>query len=145
LDFAKNTKKNVQKIADALCIADGANAEVYRQNAAAYLENWIPWTPPFKTWSIRERVKPLCSAIAFPSAISPTLRPYLLCRLPRLRDRNRTEPGTVKFLIDKIREEKIPVVFHLELSNRKMAETISEATGAKVLLLHACHNISNPI
>jgi len=34
------------------------------------------------------------------------------------------------------------VVFHIELSNEKMADTIAEATGAKVLLLHACHNIS---
>jgi zinc transport system substrate-binding protein len=34
------------------------------------------------------------------------------------------------------------VVFHIELSNGKMAQTISEATGAKVLQLHACHNIS---
>jgi zinc transport system substrate-binding protein len=33
-------------------------------------------------------------------------------------------------------------VFHIELSNEKMANTISEATGAKVLLLHACHNIT---
>jgi len=55
-----------------------------------------------------------------------------------------TEPSatTITFLIDKIKEEKIPVVFHIELSNQKMANTISEATEAKVLLLHSCHNIS---
>ncbi|MDR2501621.1 MAG: metal ABC transporter substrate-binding protein, partial [Oscillospiraceae bacterium] len=55
-----------------------------------------------------------------------------------------TEPSaaTVAFLIDKIREERIPVVFHIELSNGKMAETIAEDTGAKVLELHSCHNIS---
>lgn len=33
-------------------------------------------------------------------------------------------------------------MFHIELSNERMADTISEATGAKKLLLHACHNIS---
>jgi zinc transport system substrate-binding protein len=48
----------------------------------------------------------------------------------------------VAFLIDKVKAEKIPVVFHIELSNEKMAHTIAEATGAKVLQLHACHNIS---
>ena len=34
------------------------------------------------------------------------------------------------------------MVFHVELSNRKMASTISEETGAKILLFHACHNIT---
>jgi zinc transport system substrate-binding protein len=34
------------------------------------------------------------------------------------------------------------VVFHIELSNEKMADTIAEASGAKKSLLHACHNIS---
>jgi zinc transport system substrate-binding protein len=55
-----------------------------------------------------------------------------------------TEPSaaTIKFLIDKIRAEGIPVIFHLELSNKKMAETIAESTGARVRLLHAAHNIS---
>ena len=43
--------------------------------------------------------------------------------------------------MDKIKAEQIPVVFHLELSNEKMADTISESTGAKALL-HSCHNLS---
>jgi zinc transport system substrate-binding protein len=34
------------------------------------------------------------------------------------------------------------VVFYIELSNERMADTISEATGAEKLLLHACHNLS---
>ena len=34
------------------------------------------------------------------------------------------------------------MVFHIELSNEKMADTICEATGAKKLLFNACHNIS---
>ncbi|MDR3277791.1 MAG: metal ABC transporter substrate-binding protein, partial [Oscillospiraceae bacterium] len=50
--------------------------------------------------------------------------------------------ATIAFLIDKINAEKIPVVFHIELGNEKMADTIAEATGAKALLLHACHNVS---
>ena len=33
-------------------------------------------------------------------------------------------------------------MFHIELSNEKIADTICEATGAKKLLLHASHNIS---
>ena len=50
--------------------------------------------------------------------------------------------STVAFLIDKVKAENIPVVFHIELSNAKIADTIAEAAGAKALELHAAHNIS---
>jgi zinc transport system substrate-binding protein len=50
--------------------------------------------------------------------------------------------GTIVFLIDKVRAEEIPVVFYIEFSNEKIADTLCEATGAKKLLLHSAHNIS---
>lgn len=55
-----------------------------------------------------------------------------------------TEPSakTVAFLIDKVRDEHIPVVFHVELSNQSMVNTICEDTGAKKCQINACHNIS---
>jgi zinc transport system substrate-binding protein len=55
-----------------------------------------------------------------------------------------TEPSaaTVAFLINKVREYQLPVVFHIELSTERIADTISEATGARKLLLHSAHNLS---
>ncbi len=55
-----------------------------------------------------------------------------------------SEPSvqTMAFLIDKVKEDNIPVVFHIELTNESIADTICAETGAKKLLLHACHNIS---
>ncbi len=50
--------------------------------------------------------------------------------------------ATVAFLIDRVNAEQIPVVFYIELSNERMADTICEATGAKKLLFHSCHNVS---
>ena len=47
------------------------------------------------------------------------------------------------FLIDKVKEDHIPVVFHIELSNEQMCNSISEATGAKSELLNAVHNVSD--
>ena len=46
------------------------------------------------------------------------------------------------FLIDKIREENLPVVYYIEFSARKIADTISSETGAVPLLFHSCHTIS---
>ena len=55
-----------------------------------------------------------------------------------------TEPSakTIAFLIDKVRQEGIPVVYYLELSSPRVAEVIGEETGAKPLLLHSCHNVT---
>ena len=33
-------------------------------------------------------------------------------------------------------------VFYIEFSNKKVANTICEETGAKAALLHSCHNVS---
>lgn len=55
-----------------------------------------------------------------------------------------TEPSakTVTFLVDKVRAEGIPVVFHIEFSNEKAAQVIAQEAGAKALLFHSTHNVS---
>ena len=53
-----------------------------------------------------------------------------------------TNPSTLMFLMDTVREQGIPVVFYLELSDQRIARTISEETGAEMLLLHSAHTIS---
>lgn len=55
-----------------------------------------------------------------------------------------TEPSarTIAYLIDKVKEEQIPVVYYPELCSRRVAEIIGEETGARPLLLHSCHNVT---
>lgn len=50
--------------------------------------------------------------------------------------------ATIAFLTDKVKEEKIPVIFKIELSNDTIAKSIADATGAKVMTFYSCHNIS---
>ena len=45
-------------------------------------------------------------------------------------------------MINFIKENNIRVVFFEELSEPKFAKIISEETGAEMLLLHTCHNLS---
>ena len=55
-----------------------------------------------------------------------------------------TEPSakTIAYLIDKIKEEKLQVIYYLELSSHRVAEIIGEETGAEPLLFHSCHNVT---
>ena len=52
------------------------------------------------------------------------------------------DPSTVAHLIDTVAAEGIPVVFKCDLSAGKLADTIAEATGAKVLTLYSAHTLS---
>lgn len=55
-----------------------------------------------------------------------------------------TEPSltTLKYLIDKVNDEHIPVVYTIELSSQKVAQAIAETTGAKVVTFHSCQQVS---
>lgn len=55
-----------------------------------------------------------------------------------------TEPSaqTIAYLIDKVDEDDIPVIYYLELSSHRVAEIIGEETGAEPLLFHSCHNVT---
>ena len=56
-----------------------------------------------------------------------------------------TEPSAtvMAHIIDKINTDKLPVIFYEELTEPKIARAVSIETGAKMLLLHSCHNISS--
>ena len=48
----------------------------------------------------------------------------------------------MRLCISKIKELKIPVVYYLEFSSTKVADTLCSETGASSLMLHSCHNVS---
>ena len=56
-----------------------------------------------------------------------------------------TEPSAAVMakITDKIKSENIPVIFYEELTEPKIARAVSLETGAKMLLLHSCHNVSS--
>ena len=55
-----------------------------------------------------------------------------------------TEPSAARVveLIDYVKEHQVPAVYHLELSNASICQTIAEATGCAVLEFHSCHNVT---
>ncbi len=55
-----------------------------------------------------------------------------------------SEPGvyTMAFLIDKVISNNTDTVFYLEFSTKKLAEKLCDATGAQMLPLHSCHNVT---
>ncbi|MDR1970668.1 MAG: metal ABC transporter substrate-binding protein [Treponema sp.] len=139
----RNAKLIVQSLTGALCEADSANAALYRQNAADYQAKLDQLDSAFKAVVDGARRRTIIFGDRFPFryfADAYGLSYY--AAFPGCSTETECSAATIAFLIDKIRDEGIPVIFHIELSNEKIADTISEATGAKKLLLHACHNVS---
>jgi zinc transport system substrate-binding protein len=133
----------VHTIADVLCETDGANADFFRQNAQIYIENLDELDNEFQAIVDGAKRKTIVFGDRFPFRyFADAYGLSYFAAFPGCSTETEPSAATVAFLIDKIKAEKIPVVFYIELSNEKMADTIAEETGAKKLLLNACHNIS---
>ncbi|MDR0487725.1 MAG: metal ABC transporter substrate-binding protein [Treponema sp.] len=139
----KNAILIVQAITETLCETDAANAVYYRQNAAAYIEELRLLDIAFAEVVSNSKRSVIVFADRFPFRyLADAYGLTYYAAFPGCSTDTEPSAATVKFLIDKIRAEQIPVVFHIELSNERMANTISGATGAKKLLLHSGHNIT---
>ena len=139
----KNAILIVQAITGMLCEADTANADFYQQNACSYIEELEQLDSAFADVVAGAQRKTIVLADRFPFryfADAYGLDYY--AAFPGCSTETEPSAATVAFLINKIRAEKIPVVFHIELSNERMADTICAETGTKKLLLHSCHNIT---
>jgi zinc transport system substrate-binding protein len=133
----------VRAITDMLCEVDGENAAYYRQNSDEYTAKLNELDAAFREVVASAQRKTIVFGDRFPFryfADAYGLSYY--AAFPGCSTETEPSAATVAFLMDKIKNEGIPVVFHIELSNERMADAISEETGAKKLLLHACHNIS---
>ena len=139
----KNAKRIAQAISDALCEADEANAALYRSNTAAYLAKLDELDKAFQAVVSSARRKTLVVGDRFPFRyMADAYGLKYFAAFPGCSTETEPSASTVAFLIKKVKDEKIPVVFHIELSNEKLADTIIEGSSAKKLLLHSCHNVS---
>jgi zinc transport system substrate-binding protein len=139
----QNVKLIMETIAAALCETDPANAVFYRENAAVYAAELDTLDEHFRAVTASAVRKTLVFGDRFPFryfADAYGLDYY--AAFPGCSTETEPSAATVAFLINKVRSEHIPVVFHIEFSNELMADAICEASGAKKRLLHSVHNVS---
>ena len=138
-----NAMKMVRVIADTLKAADPDNAGFYEESAVQYLEKLKALDGEFRKVRGDAVHDIIIMGDKFP------LRYFadeydLRYRAAFSGCSTDTEPSakTIAYLIDKVREEKLPAVYYLELSSHRVAEIIAEETGAEPLLFHSCHNVT---
>ena len=132
-----------QAICDALCRADPAHSENYQTRLTDYLAQLDRLDEAFRDVAASGQRRMVVFGDRFPL--------LYFCREYGLDYRaafhgcaSDTEPSlaTLKYLIDKVEAEDIPVVYTIELSSQKVAQAIAETTGAKVLTFHSCQTVS---
>ena len=139
----KNAMRIVQKLCDSLCRLDPEHADEYQANTASYLASLASLDEEFSDVTAIASRHTIVFGDRFPFRyFADTYGLDYYAAFPGCSSESEASAKTLSFLIDKIKEEQIPVVFHTELSNEQMTDSICEATGAKKLLLHSCHNVS---
>lgn len=61
---------------------------------------------------------------------------------PGCSEQTEASAQTISFLTKKVRNDHIPVILKIELSNGNIAQTIAQETNTKVLEFNSAHNIS---
>lgn len=132
-----------EALCGAVCAADPVNAEAYRANCAAYVAEIEALDARF--WALRERAGR--DLVVFAGRM-PML---YFCEEYALRYRaafhgcssdTEPSPATLKYLIDKVADEGVPVVYSVDLDSKKIAEAVSERTGAAVDTLYSLQTVS---
>lgn len=139
----KNAAVLCRAVCDAICEADPANESFYRANCDSYCA---------QLEALDARFAALCEGAPRRLLIFADRFPMLyFCREYGLDYRaafhgcsGDTEPSlaTIKYLIDKVEGEGIPVVYTIDFGTKKVAAAVSECTGAAIGTLYSMQTVS---
>jgi zinc transport system substrate-binding protein len=138
-----NAKLIAGAIAGRLALLDPEGQAGYQERFAAYSAELDELDLAFREMIQASKRKTIVLGDRFPMryfAMEYGLAYY--AAFPGCSAQTEPSPKTLAFLIGKMAEEKIPVVFYIEFSNQRAARIIAEETGAKALLLHSAHNVN---
>ena len=138
-----NASLIVERIKDVLSQADPSRSALYEENALSYQE---------ELKELDSRVREVVSDAKRDIMIFGDRFPFryfadeygldYYAAFPGCAGDTEPSAATMVFLIEKVREEKVPAVLKMELSNDDIANAIAEATGTEVKVFYSCHNLS---
>lgn len=139
-----NAIKICKSLTAAFIESDKANKDTYEENSDRYINELKKLDETFRKIVGTASRRTVVFGDRFP--LRYFVEEYNLdyyAAFPGCSSETEASAATIAFLIDKIREEEIPVVFKIELSSDAMANAIAEDSGAKVLTFNTCHNVTS--
>lgn len=139
----KNAIKIVEKLKEEIINIDNENSDIYRNNATNYINDLTTIDEGIREIVNNAKRRELVFGDRFP--LRYFTEEYGLdykAAFPGCSHETEASAKTLSYLIEYVKNNNIPVIFKIELSNGKIADTIAKETNAKVLEFHSAHNIT---
>lgn len=123
---------------------DPENADYFKENAVAYSEKILALRDDIQELVNTSKRREIVSGSRF--AMKNFTHEFgieFTAAFDSCVDNTEPSASVMAEIIDKIQTDNIPVIFYEELTEPKIARAVSTETGAEMLLLHSCHNISS--
>jgi zinc transport system substrate-binding protein len=134
----------VRALADMLSEMDPYNTDFYRENAESFITELQALDQAFAEVVAQGVRDTVIFGDRFPFRyLMDAYGLTYYAAFPGCSAETQASPATIAFLIEKVRDENIPVVFYIENSHRLITDVIVEATGARMLELHSAHTVSH--
>lgn len=133
----------VNNIVEGLKEIDPENSAYYHSNGEAYVKNLKGLHEEFKKVMEEGKRKEIIFGDRF--ALYYLAKEYdIECKaaIDSCAEDADPSPKVMTELVKEIKDKNIPVVYYAEMSNKKVAKTLCDETGAKMLLFHSCHNVT---
>ncbi len=139
----KNAMRIVSALKDTLCALDSARKDIYTANFESFYAGLSELDAAFESIVSTGKRNLLIFGDRFPLRyFADAYQLSYDAAFPGCSEDSEPSVRTVISLVDTVREQNIPVIFHIEFSSRRTADILAEETGAKPLLFHSCHNVS---
>lgn len=138
-----NAAAMVQGIAAEMAALDPAHADAYAANAAAYVAKLTGLDAAFRDVVKSAKRTELIFGDRF--AMRYFTHAYGLtyyAAFPGCSGESEPSAQTIAFLMNKVKQDQVPVVLYPELSAHRVADVISEETGVPSRVFYACHNLT---
>ncbi len=138
-----NAVKIIERICDEVSALSPESAETVRSNAESYINELNEIDGEIESCVKDAKRHTLIFADRFPFRYF-TERYSLEYYAAFAGCTSNTEPtlATLNYLIEKVREDNIPAVLTIELSDKKCAEAVAAETGCDILQLNSAHNVT---
>lgn len=128
-----NAIQIVKALTETISGLDKDNAQTYQKNAEAYIAKLEKLDKDFHDVIDHAKRKEIIVGDRFPFLyFAKEFGLTYYAAFPGCSTDTEANPATIAFLVDKVKEDHIPVVFHIEMSNEQMSKAIAEATAQKM-------------
>ena len=138
-----NALELIDKLVIALSDCNPANAAFYQANATIYKNEIVKAKTAIENILNTKQTKLIVMGDRFPlKYFAQEFNLEYQAAFGGCSSAVEVSPATIVQLVKTIKDKELPAVFTIEMSNRRIAQTIADSAGVKILELNAAHNLT---